>query len=83
MSLQKIISEINSLNNMNKNDNELLVNNIHLAIKKFDFGDTNEGCKQLDEFIDGVSDFVDHGAINSEKGQKLINSADLIKLNFC
>jgi hypothetical protein len=82
-SLQKIITDIKSINDLNKNDNELLVNKINLAIKKFDFGDSKAGCQQLDEFIEYVSDFVDHETINSANGQKLINSADLVKLNFC
>jgi len=85
-SLKKIILEINSLensNNLTSDDGKTLVNKLHLAIKKFDFDNTKGGCKQLDGFIESTSELIDQSMIGSKKGQSLINSVDLIKLNFC
>ncbi len=85
-SLKKIISEINSLENSNSltsDDGKTLVNKLNLAIKKFDFDNTKGGCKQLDGFVESTSELIDQNMIGSKKGQSLINSIDLIKLNFC
>ncbi len=84
--MKKIISEINSLensNNLTSDDGKTLVNKLNLAIKKFDFDNTKGGCKQLDGFVDSTSELIDQSKIGSKKGQSLINSIDLIKLNFC
>ncbi len=85
-SLKKIILEINSLensNNLTNDDGKTLVNKLNLAIKKFDFDNTKGGCKQLDGFVESTSELIDQNKIGSKKGQSLINSIDLIKLNFC
>jgi len=85
-SLKKIISEINSLensNNLSSEDGKTLVNKLNLAIKKFDFDNTKGGCKQLDGFVESTSELIDQSKIGSKKGLSLINSVDLIKLNFC
>jgi len=85
-SLKKIISEINSLensNNLTSDDSKTLLNKLNLAIKKFDFDNTKGGCKQLDGFVESTSELIDQSKIGSKKGQSLIDSVDLIKLNFC
>ena len=85
-SLKKIILEINSLENSNSltsDDGKTLLNKLNLAIKKFDFDNTPGGCKQLDGFVESTSELIDQNKIGSKKGQSLINSIDLIKLNFC
>jgi len=86
VSVKKIISEINSLENSNSltsDDGKTLVNKLNLAIKKFDFDNTKGGCKQLDGFVESTSELIDQNNIGSKKGQSLIDSVDLIKLNFC
>jgi len=85
-SLEKIISEINSLENSNSltnDDGKTLVNKLNLAIKKFDFDNTKSGCKQLEGFVESTSELIDQSKIGSKKGQSLIDSVDLVKLNFC
>ncbi len=85
-SLKKIISEINSLensNNLTNDDGKTLVNKLNLAIKKFDFDNTKGGCKQLDGFVESTSELIVQSMICSKMGLSLINSVDLIKLNFC
>jgi len=84
-SLKKIILEINSIdnNNLASDDGKTLVNKLNLAIKKFDFDNTKGGCKQLDGFVESTSELIDQSKIDSKKAQSLINSVDLIKLNFC
>jgi len=49
----------------------------------FDFYNTRGGCNQLDKFIEEVSLLVDNEKLVSKEAHSLINSADLIKLNFC
>jgi len=85
-SLKKIISEINLLensNNLSSDDGKKLVKKLDLAIQKFDFDNTKGGCKQLDGFVESTSELIDQSKIGSKKAQSLINSVDLIKLNFC
>ena len=85
-SLQKIILEINSLensNNLTSNDGKKLENKIKLALQKFDYNNAKGGCKQLDGFVESVSTLIDQSSIEPKHGQSLINSVDLFKFNFC
>ncbi len=52
-------------------------------MKKFDFNNSQGGCQQLEIFIDNVGDLVDNEKLVLKEGQPLINSADIIKLNYC
>jgi len=85
-SLKKIILQINSLENSNSltsDDGKTLVNKLNLAIQKFDFDNLKGGCNQLDSFIESVSELMDQSLLDPIRGQPLINSVDLVKLNFC
>jgi len=85
-SLKKIILEINSLEdakNLSSFDSKKLLKKLNSAINNFDFDNTKGGCKQLDGFVESTSELIDQSKIDSKKGQSLINSVDLIKLNFC
>jgi len=85
-SLKKIILETNSLANskiLTSNDANTLENKLNLAIQKFDFDNTKGGCNQLDSFIESVGELVDQSNLGQKHGQSLINSVDLVKLNFC
>ena len=85
LSLQKIIDDIKSINrsDLNNSDIEKLVNQVNLAMKKFDFNNSQGGCQQLEIFIDNVGDLVDNEKLVLKEGQPLINSADIVKLNYC
>jgi len=85
-SLKKIILEINSLENsenLSSVDSNKLIKKLNSAINKFDFDNTEGGCKQLDGFVESTSELIDYNTLDSREGQSLINSADVIKLNFC
>jgi len=86
ISLQKIVKDIKSLMNsktLADDDGKNLENKLNLALKKFDFNNEVGGCKQIEGFIESVSEMVDQNKLSQYTGQSLINHADLIKLNFC
>jgi len=60
-----------------------LLKKIDLTKTKFDFDNMKGGCKQLDGFIDSIIDLVDQSILTQKNSQSLINSADLIKFNYC
>jgi len=64
-------------------DVKKLLKKLDLTKTKFDFDNMQGGCKQLDGFIDGISGLVDQSKLTQKNGQSLINSADLIKFNYC
>ena len=85
-SLQKLIEDIKILmdsETLNDEDGKRLLNNINSAIIKFDFANSAGGCNKLEEFIEDSSILVDHDILEYNQGQSLIDSADIIKLNFC
>ena len=85
-SLQKVLEDVKSLinsKNLSDSDGNILINQLNLAIKKFDFDNTRGGCNQLDKFIEEVSLLVDNEKLVSKEAHSLINSVDLVKLNFC
>jgi len=85
-SLKKMIDNVNSLvvsKDITENDSKKLTKILDLAITQFDFDYTKNGCVKIDSFIENVSILIDEGQLNQNKGQSLINSADIISLNFC
>ncbi len=85
-SLQKLGKQVMSLRDsqdLTNEDIKKLLKKLVLTKTKFDFDNTKGGCKQLDGFVDSTSELIDQSKIDSKKGQSLINSVDLIKLNFC
>jgi len=85
-SLKKTIDDVNSLvvsKDIPKKDSKKLTKILDLAIIQFDFDNTKNGCVKIDSFIENVSILIDEGQLEQNKGQSLINSADIIKLNFC
>jgi len=85
-SLQKLGDQVMSLRDSQELTNEdikKLLKKLDLTKTKFDFDNMKGGCKQLDGFIDSTSGFVDQSKLTQKNGQSLIDSADLIKFNYC
>jgi len=85
-SLQKLGEQVMFLRDsqeLTNDDVKKLLKKLDLTKTKFDFDNMKGGCKQLDGFIDSTSGLVDQSKINQKTGQSLINSADLIKFNYC
>jgi len=85
-SLKNTIDDVNSLvvaKDITKKDSKKLTKILDLAITQFDFDNTKNGCVKIDSFIENVSILIDESQLEQNIGQSLINSADIIKLNFC
>ncbi len=85
-SLQKLGKQVMSLRDsqdLTNEDIKKLLKKLDLTKTKFDFDNMKGGCKQLEGFIDSTSGLVDQSKLTHKNGQSLIDSADLIKFNYC
>jgi hypothetical protein len=85
-SLQKLGDQVMSLRDsqdLTNEDIKKLLKKLVLTKTKFDFDNIKGGCKQLDGFVDSTSGLVDQSKLTQKIGQSLIDSADLIKFNYC
>jgi len=85
-SLQKLGEQVMFLRDsqdLTNEDVKKLLKKLDITKTKFDFDNMKGGCEQLDGFIDSISGLVDQSKLNQKNGQSLINSADLIKFNYC
>jgi len=85
-SLQGLLDDVESLvdlQNLNEYDGTKLIKKLDGAKIQFDNDNTANGCKNLDQFIEHVSVYIDESKLVETNGQPLINTVDIIKLNFC
>lgn len=85
-SLQGLLDDVESLvdlQNLNEYDGTRLIKKLDGAKIQFDNDNTANGCKNLDQFIEHVSVYIDESKLVETNGQPLINTVDIIKLNFC
>jgi len=86
LSIEKITKKIESLIDsytIDYQEGQKLMNKIEKAQRNFDFEKKDIACKNLDDFVESTSEYIDEQKIPIDKGQDMINSADIVKLNFC
>ncbi len=55
-----------------------LLNELEKAMRRFDDGDTDKGCKGLDKFVTEVAKLIRQGKLSQADGQPLIDTANQI-----
>jgi len=83
-SLQVLLDDVEYVTGSENSEvSKILSSKLEAAKKQFDNNKSAKACKNLDKFIERVSVYIDESKLDEASGQKLINSADIINLNFC
>ena len=84
-SIQRIIDELNEQVDTGDigNQTTALMNKLNQILAKFDAGNVNSACNQLDAFVNQINSLVNTGTLTQAEAQPILDTAEQITLSYC